>query len=189
MPTSSILRFPVPELASFPCAYSTAENMLTRAKVAPGDTILRHWCFQGGVGSAAIQLAFAREATVVAVTGPQSQSPLKEIGADKTLLRDQDYVEFLGRTASMSWSTLSARPRWSRLLDVMRPGGRYAVSRPPEPRPTVELDLRTLYLKDLSFFGCTILDPNVVFGNLVSHIEAGHIRPLVAETYGLDPDC
>jgi NADPH:quinone reductase-like Zn-dependent oxidoreductase len=40
-------------------------------------------------------------------------------------------------------------------------------------------------LKDLSFFGCTVLEPEV-FGNLISYIESGRITPLVAETYSLD---
>jgi NADPH:quinone reductase-like Zn-dependent oxidoreductase len=50
--------------------------------------------------------------------------------------------------------------------------------------PMVELDVRTLYLKDLSFFGCTRLEPQV-FGNLIKRIETGAIKPLVAETYAL----
>ena len=49
----------------------------------------------------------------------------------------------------------------------------------------VELDMRTLYLKDLSFFGCTVLEPEV-FGNLVHHIEQGNIKPLVAQTFPLE---
>jgi NADPH:quinone reductase-like Zn-dependent oxidoreductase len=50
--------------------------------------------------------------------------------------------------------------------------------------PLVELDVRTLYLKDLSFFGCTVLEPDV-FANLIRHIEAGRLSPLVAETWPL----
>ena len=49
------------ELASFPCSYSTAENMLTRAQVTENDTLLITGA-SGGVGSAAIQLAKARGA-------------------------------------------------------------------------------------------------------------------------------
>ncbi|MGA3158487.1 MAG: zinc-binding dehydrogenase, partial [Steroidobacteraceae bacterium] len=45
--------------------------------------------------------------------------------------------------------------------------------------PLVELDLRTLYLKDLTLYGATVLDANV-FASLVRYIEAGEIRPLVA---------
>ena len=37
---------------------------------------------------------------------------------------------------------------------------------------------------DLSFFGCTVLAPQV-FGNLVRRIERNEIKPLVAETYHL----
>ncbi|MES9868831.1 MAG: zinc-binding dehydrogenase, partial [Sedimenticola sp.] len=47
------------------------------------------------------------------------------------------------------------------------------------------LDLRTLYLKDLSFFGCTSLEPEI-FQNLVSHIQNKRIVPLVAKTFPLE---
>ena len=66
---------------------------------------------------------------------------------------------------------------------MLRPGGRYAVSG-AIAGPIVELDVRTLYLKDLSFFGCTVLEPDV-FGRLVTSIEDGSIRPLVAQTFEL----
>jgi len=49
----------------------------------------------------------------------------------------------------------------------------------------VTLDVRTLYLKDLSFFGCTVLEPEV-FPNLIKHIEDGSIRPLVSQVFSLD---
>ena len=68
-------------------------------------------------------------------------------------------------------------------LDLLKPKGRYAVAG-AIAGPVVELDVRTLYLKDLSFFGCTVLEPEV-FGNLVKRIEDGQIKPLVAETYPL----
>ena len=42
------------ELASFPCSYSTAENMLCRAQVTEKDSVLITGA-SGGVGSAAIQ--------------------------------------------------------------------------------------------------------------------------------------
>lgn len=49
----------------------------------------------------------------------------------------------------------------------------------------VDLDVRTLYLKDLSFFGCTVLAPQV-FSNLIKRIEEGKIKPLVAQTFALN---
>ena len=78
---------------------------------------------------------------------------------------------------------LVAGQKWPALLDVMRPGARYAVAG-AIGGAVVELDIRTLYLKDLSFFGCTVLEPEV-FGNLITHIENRKIKPLVAETYPL----
>ncbi|WP_199917035.1 zinc-binding dehydrogenase [Parazoarcus communis] len=50
--------------------------------------------------------------------------------------------------------------------------------------PLIALDMRTLYLKGLNFFGCTWL-PREVFENLVGYIERGEIRPLVSRIYPL----
>jgi len=50
--------------------------------------------------------------------------------------------------------------------------------------PLVELDVRTLYLKDLSLFGCTVLDA-AVFPNLIKLIEAEKIFPVIANTFSL----
>ncbi len=82
------------ELASFPCSYSTAENMLTRANVAEGDRVLISGA-SGGVGSAAIQLAKARGAYVIAITSPSKNQQLLELGADEVIARDADLVKAL----------------------------------------------------------------------------------------------
>ena len=63
------------------------------------------------------------------------------------------------------------------LVIRLRSGGRYAVAG-AIAGPLVELEVRTLYLKDLTLLGCTILDPKV-FGNLVKRIENDEIKPLV----------
>ncbi|MEM9028615.1 MAG: alcohol dehydrogenase family protein [Pseudomonadota bacterium] len=170
------------ELASFPCSYSTAENMLTRANVRAEDTVLVTGA-SGGVGSAAVQLAKARDANVIAVTSPNKAAALRSLGAAEIVLRDADYVQVLGANTVDVVIDLVAGPQWPSLLDVLRPGGRNAVAG-AIGGPMVELDVRTLYLKDLSFFGCTVLEPEV-FRSLVQHIEQDRIRPLVASTYPL----
>ena len=170
------------ELASFPCSYSTAENLLTRASVKSGETVLVTGA-SGGVGSAAVQLASARGARVIAVTSPGKTEKLKALGADETLDREADYVSALGAGQVDVVIDLVAGPKWPSLMDVLRAGGRYAVAG-AIGGPLVELDVRTLYLKDLRFFGCTVLEPQV-FGNLVELIERGDISPLVAEAYPL----
>jgi len=171
------------ELASFPCSYSTAENMLTRAGVRKDERVLITGA-SGGVGSAAIQLAKVRGAQVFAITSPSKAAALRDVGADETIGRDEDLVSRLGANSIDAIIDLVAGPSWPSLLDVMRPGGRYAVSG-AIGGPIVELDVRTLYLKDLSFYGCTVLEP-AVFGNLVALIARGAIKPLVAETFPLE---
>ena len=170
------------ELASFPCSYSTAENMLTRSAVSSADTVLVTGA-SGGVGSATVQLAKARGARVVAVTSPTKAPALEALGADRTLDRSDDYVAVVGRHSVDVVVDLVAGPKFGSLLEVLRPGGRYAVAG-AIGGPLVELDVRTLYLEDLSFFGCTVLGPEV-FSALVRQIETGAVRPLVAATYPL----
>ncbi|MCF6452777.1 alcohol dehydrogenase family protein [Vibrio sp. MMG022] len=171
------------ELASFPCSYSTAENMLTRSRVAKGDRVLISGA-SGGVGSAAIQLAKARGATVIAITSPSKNEQVLDLGADEVVPRNANLVEALGNNSVDVVIDLVAGDQWPEFLEVLRPKGRYAVSG-AIGGAMVELDVRTLYLKDLSFFGCTVLEPEV-FGNLVHHIEQGNIKPLVAQTFPLE---
>ena len=170
------------ELASFPCSYSTAENMLTRANVTSGETVLVTGA-SGGVDSAAVQLARARGAHVIAITSPAKSEALLALGADRTLSRDANLIVELGQGTVDVVIDLVAGPGWPQLLDVLRPGGRYAVAG-AIAGAMVELDVRTLYLKDLTLFGCTVLEPEV-FGNLVRRIENGEIAPLVAEEHEL----
>jgi NADPH:quinone reductase-like Zn-dependent oxidoreductase len=170
------------ELASIPCAYSTAEGMLHRAQVRAGERVLVTGA-SGGVGSAAIQLAKRRGAEVTAIAAQSKADEVRSLGADHVIPRGENLVSHLGRDAIDVVVDLVAGPQWPELLEVMRRGGRYAVAG-AIAGPMVELDVRTLYLKDLTFFGCTFQE-DVVFENLVSYIERGEIRPVVAKTYPL----
>ena len=138
------------ELASFPCSYSTAENMLYRSNPQQGQTVLITGA-SGGVGSAAVQLAKARGANVIAVTSESKSQKIKELGADKIVLRDDDLVQSLGKNSVDVVVDLVAGKQWPTLLEVLKPKGRYAVSG-AIGGALVELDVRTLYLKDLTFF-------------------------------------
>ena len=170
------------ELASFPCSYSTAENLLTRSNVSANDVVLVTGA-SGGVGSAVIQLAKARGARVVGITSPAKADKLIELGAEKTLSREANMVEVLGKNSIDVVIDLVAGSQWPSLLEVLKPFGRYAVAG-AIAGPLVELDVRTLYLKDLSLFGCTVLD-ETVFANLVKRIESGDVIPLVADSFPL----
>jgi NADPH:quinone reductase-like Zn-dependent oxidoreductase len=171
------------ELSSFPYSYSTAENLLTKAHVTDSDTVLVTGA-SGGVGSAAIQLAKARGAKVIGITSPLKSDNVLNLGADSVLMRSDSVVKELGENGIDVVIDLVGGKQWPDLLDVLKPFGRYAVAGAIGD-PHVKLDIRTLYLKDLSLFGCTVLDENV-FSNLVKHIENENISPLVAETYPLE---
>ena len=169
-------------LASFPCSYSAAENMLTRARVQAGETVLVTGA-SGGVGSAAVQLAKRRGATVIALAAGPKAAQVERLGAARVLPREADLAAVLGRNSVQVVIDVVGGPHFGGLLEVLCAAGRYAVAG-AIAGPMVRLDLRTLYLKDLCFFGCTIPEPEV-FPNLVGYIERGEIEPVVASVYPL----
>ncbi len=170
------------ELASFPCAYSAAENMLTRLNLMAGETVLITGA-SGGVGSAAVQLAKRRGATVLAIAGASKAAAVSSLGAARILKRGEDLLAALGREQIDAVVDVVGGDQFGELLEVLRRGGRYAVAG-AIAGPMVSLDLRTLYLKDLRLLGCTVLDPTV-FKNLIGYIERSEIKPLIASSIRL----
>jgi len=171
------------ELASIPCAYSTAENMLHRAGLAAGEHVLITGA-SGGVGSAAVQLAKRRKAKVLAVAGAAKVDAVGDLGADRVIARDQNLRTAIEPGSLDLVVDLVAGSEWTALLEGLRRGGRYAVAG-AIAGPLVELDVRTLYLNDLTFYGCTFQE-DAVFENLVHYIERNEIRPVVAGVYPLE---
>jgi NADPH:quinone reductase-like Zn-dependent oxidoreductase len=171
------------ELGTIPCAYGTAENMIHRAKVSAGEQVLVAGA-SGGVGSAAVQLAKRRGAVVTAIAGRQKIAQVRSIGADRVIARDDDVVACLGEKAVDVVVDNVAGPSFGGMLKVLKRGGRYASSG-AIAGPLVTLDMRDFYLKDITMIGCTAWD-EPVFANLVSYIENGEIRPLLAGTFPLE---
>jgi NADPH:quinone reductase-like Zn-dependent oxidoreductase len=170
------------ELASIPCAYGTAENMLHRAGIGAGMCVLVPGA-SGGVASAVVQLAKRRGATVIAITTATKRGLLQDIGADRVLTRDDDLLSTLGAESVDVVVDNVAGPGFGVMLKLLRRGGRY-VSSGAIAGPVVTLDLRDMYLKDITLIGSTAWDAPV-FPNLISYIERGEIRPLLAGTYPL----
>lgn len=120
----------------------------------------------------------------IAITGAEKAEMLRELGADEVVLRDDVLWDAIEASSVDVVVDLVAGEQWPQYLEVLRRQGRYAVSG-AIAGPIVELDVRTLYLKDLSLLGCTVLEPEV-FANLVAHIEQGCIAPLVAASLPLE---
>ena len=174
------------ELASFPCSWSTAEHMLTRSRLRAGETVVVTGA-SGGVGTALVQLAKLRAARVIAVTGAAKAGAVTALGADAVVDRAVD--DLAGAVAEAAGGPVDVLadvvggPAFARLLEVVRRGGRYTTAG-AIAGPMVDLDLRTLYLNDLEFHGCTVYDP-AVFEALLGHIERGEVRPVVGGTFPL----
>jgi NADPH:quinone reductase-like Zn-dependent oxidoreductase len=156
--------------------------MLERANVG-AETVLITGA-SGGVGSAAVQLVKRRSGKVIAIAAAAKHVQVQELGADRVVDRDCDLVEVLGTDSVDVVVDLVAGPQWPQMLEVLKRGGRY-VTAGAIAGPIVELDVRTLYLKDLSFFGCTYQD-KTIFENLLGYIECGAVKPVVSKSYALE---
>lgn len=170
------------ELAAIPCAYSTAENMLFRVGLGAERVLITG--ASGGVGSAAVQLAKQRGCEVIAVVAESKAEAIKALGADAVVDRNADLIAALGRSTIDVVVDLVAGPAWPNLLEVIRCGGRY-ITAGAIAGPMVELDVRTLYLKDLSLMGSTYQD-RAAFENLIALLEKGAVRPPIAATFPLE---
>lgn len=169
------------ELATIPCAYGTAENMLHRAGVTAGDRVLVTGA-SGGVGSAVVQLAKRRGAWVAAVTTADKGKALRDLGADHVVDRAVGIPAELAGTFAVAIDNV-AGPGFSGVLNAIRRGGRYVTSG-AIAGPIVALDMRDLYLRDLTLIGCTAWD-EPVFPDLIGYIERDEIKPLVAGVFAL----
>lgn len=170
------------ELATIPCAYGTSENMLHRAAVEAGDHVFITGA-SGGVGSATVQLAKCRGAYVTALTSADKATRIAELGADAVVTRDEDLRERMADDSVDVVVDNVAGEQFPTLLKILKRRGRY-VSSGAIAGPIVSLDMRDMYLKDITLIGCTGWD-EPVFPNLVRYIERGEIRPLLAKTFPL----
>jgi NADPH:quinone reductase-like Zn-dependent oxidoreductase len=170
------------ELGAVPCAYATAETMLHRAGVSAGQHVLIAGA-SGGVGAAAVQLTKRRGAKVTAMAGRDKHDAVRALGADALLDRNDDPAAALdARSVDVVLDNVGGAG-FARMLAVLKRGGRYATSG-AIGGPMVSLDLRMLYLNDLTLAGSTAWD-EPVFPNLIGYIERGEIRPAIAATFPL----
>ena len=174
------------ELAALPIAYGTALGMLERGSVSEGDTVLVTGA-SGGVGLAAVQLARARGARVVALCSADKGAAVRSAGAHEVVdRRGGRVVEEATAAAPTGYDAVIdvvAGPLVGRGLGLLRTGGRWVVAGALGGW-AVELDVRRLYLADLSLVGSTMHTPRI-FERLVEIARHGDVRPVVAATFAL----
>jgi NADPH:quinone reductase-like Zn-dependent oxidoreductase len=171
------------ELGTIPCAYGTSENMLHRANLKAGETVLITGA-SGGVGSASVQLAKRRKAKVIAIAGENKQSKVLQLGADLVLGRFDDLLTELGEQSVDVIIDNVAGVGFPSMLKLLKRGGRL-VSSGAIAGPIVDLDMRDMYLKDITLIGTTAwAEP--VFTNIISYIEQQEIKPVLAKSFPLE---
>ncbi len=169
------------ELGAISIAYSTAEGMLHRAGLGAEKVVITG--ASGGVGLAAVQLAKLRGAQVIAICSASKADAVQAAGADRVVDRGDDLLAVLGARSVDVVVDVVGGPGVPQLLSLLRRGGRYAIAG-AIAGPLSQIDLRTVYLNDLTLFGCTFQEDEV-FENLVRYIDSGRIHPLVSQTYPL----
>ncbi|NEP82592.1 MAG: zinc-binding dehydrogenase [Okeania sp. SIO3B3] len=141
------------ELATVPCSYSTAENLLTKARVSDKDTVLIMGA-SGGVGSSAVQLAKIRGATVIAIVGKNKEHLVKELGADYIYPRNDELASNLAKHQITVSLDVVGGEYFEIIFKALSLGGRY-VTAGAIASPIVDLDLRDLIYKDTEMIGAT----------------------------------
>jgi NADPH:quinone reductase-like Zn-dependent oxidoreductase len=175
------------ELATFPCSYDTAEEMLERAGLSRGETVVVTGA-AGGVGTALIQLALLRGARVVAVAGAEKEERVRALGAHDFVPRESgdvaaDVERIAGERGVDVAADVVGGPMFGALLGLLRRGGRYATSG-AIAGPVTRIDLRDLIYKDLELYGIT--NPTAeTFARVVALVEAGRLKPLLERTFPL----
>lgn len=175
------------QLAALPIAYGTALRMLERGGVGSGQTVLVTGA-SGGVGLAAVQLAVTRGARVVAVSSGSKIAAVADAGADVVIDRGRGALHDDAAAAAPDGYDavidIVAGPLVGSGLNLLRAGGCWVVAGAMDGW-AVDLDVRRLYLANISLIGSTMHTPRV-FDLLVDIARRGAVRPVVAATFPLE---
>jgi NADPH:quinone reductase-like Zn-dependent oxidoreductase len=170
------------QAAEVPISGLTAwQALFEHAQLAPGQRVLIHGA-TGGVGSFAVQLAHWKGAYTIGTTSTRYAALARELGADEVVdyttqrfeeaVRDLDVVfdTVGGETLERSWAVLS-------------PGGVLISIVAPPPDSVARRRATALGIRGIFFVVAPKQAQLVELGQL---LDAGHIRPIVADVYSLE---
>ena len=170
------------ELATLPCAYGTAENMIDTIGLTSGERVLITGA-SGNVGLAALQLAKLRGTRVHCLAAPAKHSILLSYGAESCSPSDGNGLAELANQFDCVIDMVGG-DNWNQLFDLLNPFGRLAISGAIAGASTT-VDLRKVYLKNLRIFGCTEQSRRS-FETLISYLQLGRLSPPVHKIYPLE---
>jgi len=173
------------EAAALPLAGCTAWGALfVRGELRIGQTALIH-AGAGGVGSLAVQLAFAAGARVLATCSAGSADLVRGLGAERTIdYRNEDFVQATleatkGRGVDLVLDTVGGETL-ARSLGAVRPFGRLVSI------TNTNGDLAPAYLNNAAVFFMFMQRSRVKMQALRRLVEAGRVQPVVEAVLPLE---
>jgi putative PIG3 family NAD(P)H quinone oxidoreductase len=181
------------DAAAIPEVFLTAhDNLVTRGRLAAGETVLIHGG-GGGVGTAAIQLARRAGARVLVTAGsPQKLEFSRRLGADAGINhREEDFPSRVreltgGRGVDLILDVMGAS-YLARNLDALAPDGRLVIIG-MQGGTTAEIDLNQLLRRRLTVMATTLRGRSVeqkaeivrrFVEDALPGFEDGSLRPVV----------
>jgi NADPH:quinone reductase-like Zn-dependent oxidoreductase len=116
------------EAAAVPLGGLNALHFMRRANIQPGEQVLINGA-GGSIGAHAIQIARAMGAQVTAVDHPAKEELVRRLGADDFHDYTAGDVTGTGRRFDVIFDMVARSP-YRRLLDMLKPGGRYLNGNP-----------------------------------------------------------
>lgn len=188
------------DAAALPEAACTVwSNLIDICRLSAGEAVLVHGG-AGGIGSAAIQIAAARGASVYTTAGtPQKLDLCTRLGATRAIsYREEDFVAVVkagtdGRGADVILDNMGA-VYLSRNLDALAIDGRLAIIG-LQGGKDVSFSLGELFAKRASLFATSLRDRSAaakariakgVLDDIWPLVEAGKFRPVVDRIFTLE---
>lgn len=174
------------QAAALPETWFTVwSNLVDRAKLASGETLLIHGG-SGGIGTTAIQLAKHLGATVITTTGGQEKSSkLKDLGADLVIdHRTQDFSavvkEFTNKRGVDVILDVVGGDYFNKNISLLAEEGRL-VQLAFLNGPKAEVNFLPIMLKRLVVTGSTLRPRPVAFKTAIAEALTREIAPLWAK--------
>jgi NADPH:quinone reductase-like Zn-dependent oxidoreductase len=162
------------ESASLALVAQTALQMVDRANVQKGQTVLIHGA-GGAVGSIAVQEAHRRGATVIATASASSLGRLKEYGADRVIDYTTERFEDYAKNVDVVLDAVGGEVQ-QRSFSVLKPGGvLIAITQPPSEQEAAKHKVKASMLVTQASSAC--------LRKIAQLADGGEIKPHIGKVY------
>lgn len=192
-PANSIVQLPssisFAQAAAFPLTFLTAYHMLvTRVDLRAGQEVLIISA-GSGIGTAAVRIAKLLGARVIATVGSEEKvESAMLIGVDEVInYNEEDFAETVleltdGRGVDVVFENVGPET-WEKSIKCLSPNGKL-VTCGATSGPDVQLNLRSLFMKQLSIFG-SMLGTRKELYEIIKYIISGQLRVTIDSVFEL----